>query len=124
MRSGSTGRLRSAICTERKSLSVERHPAPIALDHNQFAQLHPLEGRETESAAQADPPATDHRGVLGRPRILHLGVETRTARAAHSSSLIDRESADQTFYLLRHPLLGRCVLLASAMGERIQHFGD
>src|SRR5215813_3751778 len=36
-------------------VAVERHAPAIALDHNQFAQLHPLESRETEIAAQTDP---------------------------------------------------------------------
>src|ERR1700676_2430350 len=102
MGSGSTGRLRQAICTERSNLSrsngtrrllrlmtissrsctrskvvkrelqvrsdralaagdlhraqkfiaVERHPPAVALDDDQFAQLHPLESGEAEITGQ------------------------------------------------------------------------
>ena len=49
-------------------VAVERHPAAVALDHGQFAQLHPLEGREAEIAGDAHPPPPDHGRILGRTR--------------------------------------------------------
>src|SRR5579872_1453298 len=64
-------------------VAVERHPAAVALDDHQLAQLHALEGGEAEIARQADAAAADDRGVLGRPGILHLGVEAVAVRAAH-----------------------------------------
>src|SRR4029079_2808683 len=64
-------------------VTVERHPAAVALDHGQFAQLHPLEGRETEVAGDAHPPPPDHGRVLGRTRVLHLRIETVAAGTTH-----------------------------------------
>src|SRR6185369_9898167 len=40
-------------------VTVERHAPAVALDHGQFAQLHPLEGGEAEIAGYADPPPPD-----------------------------------------------------------------
>src|SRR4051795_2404939 len=76
-RSGSTGRLRREICSERTTLSpskgtaralaqgdlrrahqlvaIKRYAAAVALDHGELAQLHPLEGREAEIAGHAHP---------------------------------------------------------------------
>src|SRR5262249_61621924 len=67
-------------------VAVERYAPAIALDHNQFAQLHPLESRETEIAAQTDPATADDGRILGRPRILQLGIAASTTRPAHPSS--------------------------------------
>src|SRR5262249_57982444 len=83
-------------------VAIERHAPPIALDHNQLAQLHALECGEAEIAAQANAAAANDRRILGRPRILDLGIEARTARTAHTSSLVDPEPADQAFALLFH----------------------
>src|SRR5882757_1482975 len=64
-------------------VAVERHTAAVALDHGQFAQLHPLEGREAEIAGDTDPPPPDHGGILGGARILDLRIETVAAGTAH-----------------------------------------
>src|SRR5262249_22588327 len=103
-------------------VAVERHAPAIALDHNQFAQLHPLECCETEIATQTDPAAADDGRILGRPRILHLGIEACTTRAPHPLSLVDRESADQTFHLFGYPLFGLDVLFKAPAQQRIKYF--
>src|SRR5262249_22682128 len=64
-------------------VTVERHATAVALDHGQFAQLHALEGGETEIAGETHAPTADDRGVLGRPRVLDLGVEAGAVRTAH-----------------------------------------
>src|SRR5882757_412270 len=64
-------------------VAVERHPAAVALDHREFAQLHPLESGETEIARHADPPPANDRGILGGTRVLYLRIETVAAWAAH-----------------------------------------
>src|SRR6266436_8716879 len=78
-------------------VAVERHPAPIALDHRKFAQLHPLEGGEAEIAGDANPPPPDHRGILGRARVLHLRIETIAAGTSHPANtlLIDWETVGE-----------------------------
>src|SRR5579864_6565579 len=65
-------------------VAVERHAPAVALDDNQLAQLHALEGGEAEIAGEANAAAADHRGILGRPRILHLGIEASATRTTHS----------------------------------------
>src|SRR5207253_2340476 len=62
--------------------AVERFALAAALDHQDLAQLHALEGRETRAAAVALAPAADRGVVLGRPRILYLAVLMRAERAA------------------------------------------
>src|SRR5665647_3828457 len=69
-------------------VAVERHPAAVALDHGEFAQLHPLEGGEAEIAGDANPPPPDHGGILGRTRVLYLGIETVAAGATHPAKTL------------------------------------
>src|SRR6202035_1496935 len=76
-------------------IAVERHAPAVALDDDQFAQLHPLESGEAEIAGQADATAADDGGILRRPRILHLGIEAAATRTTHASPLVDRKPADQ-----------------------------
>src|ERR1700712_5249976 len=66
-------------------VAVEGHPAAVALDHRQLAQLYPLECREAKIAGDADPAAPDHRGIFGRTRVLHLRIETVAAGTSHST---------------------------------------
>src|SRR6202000_2386547 len=75
-------------------VAVERHPAAVALDHGEFAQLHALEGGEAEVAGDAHPPPPDHGRILGRTRVLHLRIETVAAGTAHPTEplLINREA--------------------------------
>src|SRR5262249_49369381 len=90
-------------------VAVERDAAAVALDDSELAQLHALEGGEPEVAAQAHAAPADDGGILGRPRILHLGVETAAIgtaqwtsptllpRSRHMTSalrVIDRKAAD------------------------------
>ena len=64
-------------------VAVERRAPAVLLDHHQFAQLDALEGGEPPAAIGADPPAADRGGILGRPRVLHLRVETAAIGAPH-----------------------------------------
>src|ERR1700730_10923 len=52
------------------------------LDHCQLTQLHPLEGREAGAATDAEPATPDRAAILGRPRILDLGVIGAAERTA------------------------------------------
>src|SRR3954452_2831923 len=67
-------------------VAIERHAAAVALDHRELAQLHPLKSGEAEIARDADPQPPDHRGILGRTRVLYLRIETVAAWAAHDST--------------------------------------
>src|SRR5262249_16654749 len=66
-------------------VTVERNPAPIALDDRQFTQLNAFKGREAETTCEADATTADHPAIFGRPRILHLGIKTCATRATHSA---------------------------------------
>src|SRR3954471_14961944 len=67
-------------------VAIERHAAAVALDYGELAQLHPLKGGEAEIAGHAYPAPPDHRGILGRTRVLYLGIETVAAWAPHGST--------------------------------------
>src|ERR1700712_1019861 len=73
-------------------VAVERHPAAVALDHRQLAQLHALEGGEAEIAGDADPPPPDHGGFLGWTRGLHLRIEAVAAGASHPAKILTDRS--------------------------------
>src|SRR5262249_12076973 len=68
-------------------VAVERHAAAVALDYDQLAQLHALEGGKAEIAGQAHAAAADDGGILGRPGVLHLGVEAAAIGTAHGTLL-------------------------------------
>ena len=115
-------------------VAVERHAAAVALDHREFAQLHALEGGEAEIAGQADAAAADRGGILGRPRVLHLGIEAAAARTAHGLSpvpdlrairlLIDRKTREQPLDLLAHRGFDQRILFGLLLRQHIEHFGD
>src|SRR5262249_18608816 len=56
------------------------------LDHHQLAQLHPLEGGKARTAIGAKAAPANRGIVLGRARILHLGIVMAAERAAHRVS--------------------------------------
>jgi uncharacterized LabA/DUF88 family protein len=55
----------------------------VLFHHGQLAQLDPLEGREARRAIGAKPPPPDRAAIVGRARILDLGVIGATERATH-----------------------------------------
>ena len=55
-------------------VAIEGHAAARFLDHDQLAQLHALESGETPAAIGTDAAAADRGRILGRTRVLHLGV--------------------------------------------------
>src|ERR1700688_3157252 len=87
-RSGSTLRLRSAISTERASLSRSngtRRPLRLMTTSSRnCTRSQVVEGGNAEAASQAQAAPADRRRILGRTRVLHLGIETAAARTAHA----------------------------------------
>src|SRR5215468_298580 len=71
-------------------VSVERHAAAVALDDHKLAQLHALECGKAEIAAQTHAAAANDGGILGRPRVLDLGIEAAAIRTAHGRPLLSR----------------------------------
>ena len=111
-------------------VAVERHRAGRSLDHGQLAQLHPLEGREAAAAVRADAAAADRGAVLGRPRVLHLGVgDCRKRDSAWSASACLRigrsgsgRSTPSTLLLAPPPRQRRRAF--RRLGDRVEHLGD
>ena len=93
-------------------VAIERHASAVALDHDQFAQLHALERGEAEIAGQANAAAADHgrdprsaaESFTCVSRLAQLG-QRMTPR--HLSVLIDRKSSEQRLHLARAPRLRR-----------------
>src|SRR5262249_19217085 len=106
-------------------VAVERHAPSVALDDHELAQLHALESGETKIAGQAHASAADGRRILGRTRILALGVEMAAVRAtdARNPRVVDwNPRAEPPHFLPHHRLDG--VPGGAAAGERIEQVGD
>src|SRR5579862_6706201 len=73
-------------------VAVESLAAAIFLDHDQFAQLHPLEGGETATAFGTMTPPPDGGIVLRRTTVLYLAVVMSAEGAAHRDLSIDGEA--------------------------------
>src|SRR5438477_427615 len=107
-------------------VAIERHPAAVALDHRELAQLHPLERGEAEIAGDTYPPPPDNRGILGRTGVLYLGIETVAAWAAHAAtpSLIDWKTIGER----PDPFLDRSFdhrrRAVFRLRDGAEHFGD
>src|SRR5690348_10794862 len=81
----------------RQLVALERFALVVLLDDGQFAQLHALERRETRGAIRAEPPPSDRGSIVGRPRVLDLGVFASAERTTHRFPLlgVDREARAQ-----------------------------
>src|SRR5215471_14513659 len=107
-------------------VAIEWHAPSVALDDDELAQLHALEGGEAEIAGEAHPPAADGGGILGRTRILDLGIEAPAIRTAHgpNSGVVDREASNEPLHLVPDRGLDYGVLARSFPRERIEHLGN
>src|SRR5207247_4798671 len=111
-------------------------------EHWQLAELHPLEGREAGAAIGAEAAAPDRAAVVGRPRILDLGIIGAAERTAHlllrrvapvslaravASSpawqRVNRETGAQRRDRAAHPRLGRGIA-AGISCQSLQHLAD
>src|SRR3954454_8777782 len=63
--------------------TVERLALAVFLDHGQLAKLDPLKCGEARGASGAETPAPYRRPVVGRARILDLGVIRTAERTTH-----------------------------------------
>src|SRR5215472_2881111 len=125
MRSGSTGRLRSAICTERKSLSRSkgtRRPLRLITISSRNCTRSKVVNRKLQLRQTRRRRITDESSV-GRESFTWV---SRLAQLGHRIPLplVDRESADQTFHLFGYALFGLDVLFKAAARQRIKYFSD
>ena len=87
MRSGSTGRFRKPICSERTSLSRSngtRRPLRLMTVSSRSCTRSKVVKRGLQAM---QPPPPDHGRIFSRPGILDLRIEAVAARAAHSAAL-------------------------------------
>src|SRR5438105_1113177 len=114
----------------------------VFFEHGQLEQLHPLKGREARRATAAEAATPDRTAVVGRPRILDLGVIGAAERTAHlflrlfapvslsravASSpawqRVNRETGAQRRDRAAHPRLDRGIA-AGVLRQAAQHLAD
>src|SRR5579864_3171611 len=125
MRSGSTGRLRTAICTDRKSLSRSngtRRPLRLITINSRNCTRSKVVKRKLQLKHTRRRRITDESSV-GRESFTWV---SRLPQLGHRIPLplVDRESADQTLHLFGNALFGFDVLFKAAARQRVKHFGD
>src|ERR1051325_1860880 len=121
-------------------IAVERLTLPIFLDDGQLAQLNPLEGGEAGGAIRTEPAPPYPRPIVGRPRILDLGVIRAAERTTHLLLLlaptswgtlvssfdavrVNRKAIAQPSHLAAHPRFERGIATRD-FRQPAQHFGD
>src|SRR5262249_787774 len=102
--------------------------------HGELAQLHALEGGEARAARRAVAPAANRRIVVGRSRVLNLGVLVAAEWTAHlvvppvyrcaSSVAVYREAAPEVANLPPHLRLALGVPVRAVLGDAVEHVGD
>src|SRR5579875_866332 len=107
-------------------VALERLALAVFLDHGELAKLHPLEGGEARGAVGTEPPPPDRGPLVGRPRVLHLGVFASAERTAHLVSLlgIDGEARAQRLNPLLDRRLDRGVAGVAVGGEAVENLDD
>src|SRR5262249_33333391 len=117
----------------RKLVAVEGDSLAVLLHHREFAQLHALEGGEARAAGRAVAPPADRRVVVGRSRVLHLGVLVTAEWTAHllprfvscaSSVAVDGKAGAQSMDLGAHLGLDLGIAVGPVLGNAVQHIGD
>src|ERR1700722_9645800 len=128
MRSGSTGRLRQAICNERNSLSRSngtRRPARLITVSSRNCTRskvvkRKLQVRQTRRRRMTDESSVGRESFTWVSRLLQLGQRIYPSPLP----LVDREPAHQPPDLFPYARLSRCILLGGLMREGVEHFGD
>src|SRR5260370_29144725 len=87
-------------------LPVERFALVVLFQHGQLAQLHPLEGREARRAIAAEPAPPDGAAIVGRPRILDLGVIRTAERTPHRLLRLVVPAENRALHRQLHPVAG------------------
>src|SRR2546423_15687897 len=127
MRSGSTGRLRNAICTDRSSLSRSkgtRRPLRLITTNSRNCTRsnvvkRKLQARHTRRRRITDESSVGRESLTWVSRLVQFGQ-----RMTASLSLIDREPADQCLHPPPHRGFGERILLRLPMREGVEHVGD
>src|SRR5579864_6763586 len=134
MRSGSTGRLRQAICTERNSLSRSngtRRPLRLMTMSSRNCTRskvvkRKLQDRQTRRRRMTDESSVGRESFTWVSRLPQLGQRIACPRSllAARSAFVDREATDQPADLFAHRGLRTRVLVGALLRQRIKEFGD
>src|SRR5436190_3536915 len=130
MRSGSTGRLRSAICTERKSLSRSngtRRPLRLITTSSRSCTRskvvkRKLHDRQTRRRRMTEESSVGRESFTCVSRLAQFGQ--RMARPYAPSALVDRKPPDELLHLLPHRGLDQRVFLDALLRQDIEHLDD
>src|SRR6202142_1855021 len=122
-RSGSTGRLRSEICSERTSLSRSngtRRPARLMTVSSRSCTRskvvkRKLQVRQTRRGRMTDESSVGRESFTWVSRLLQLGQRI-------PSPLVDREPAHQPPDLFPHAGLCLGILIGAIFRQRVEHF--
>src|SRR6476619_5893024 len=136
-RSGSTGRLRKAIDSERISLSRSngtRRPLRLMTTSSRSCtrskvvkrKLQVRQMRRRRIAAESSVGRESLTWVSSDPQLGQriLPPQRRTPLRRNARLLIDREPGEQRLHLLPHRSLGRLVGVGALGRKRIEHLGD
>src|ERR1700720_3937249 len=123
MRSGSTGRLRTAICTERNSLSRSngtRRPLRLITINSRSCTRskvvkRKLQLKQTRRRRMTDESSVGRESFTWVSRLLQLGQRI-------PSPLVDREPAHQPPDLFPDARLCLRILITAAFRQRVEHF--
>src|SRR5580692_1650163 len=123
MRSGSTGRLRQAICTERSNLSRSngtRRPLRLMTINSRSCTRskvvkRKLQVRQTRRRRITEESSVGRESFTWVSRLPQLGQRMPLP-------LVDREPADQAADFFAHAGFGGRVLLGALLRQRIEHF--
>src|ERR1700728_4511973 len=128
MRSGSTGRLRSAICTERNSLSRSngtRRPLRLMTINSRSCTRskvvkRKLQDRQMRRRRMTDESSVGRESLTCVSRLPQLGQRIPCPRPL----LINREALDQPLYLVANARLRRRRGIGFGPRKRFKHLGN
>src|SRR5262245_11460017 len=130
MRSGSTGRLRTAICTERISLSRSngtRRPLRLMTVSSRSCTRskvvkRKLQERQTRRRRITAESSVGRESLTWVSRLPQLGQRMLPPRAG--SGGVDGEAGGEPLHLLAHGGFGARILLCAPLRQGLEHFGD
>src|SRR5713226_4312554 len=132
MRSGSTGRLRSAICTERRSLSRSngtRRPLRLITTSSRSCTRsnvvkRKLQARHTRRRRMTLESSVGRESFTWVSRLPQFGQRMAVPCCYRTSALVDRKPGKEPLHLVPHGGFGEGILLDALLREHVEHLDD